>query len=82
MMILMEQPDRPTAPEQGDHQMTTYTVTIKKQFPAWDENEGLGYYGVEAESKSAAIKIIRNQARWDGNTGPGQGRQTFSAVAE
>ena len=62
--------------------MATYTVTIKKQFPAWDETEGLGYYGVEAKSKSEAIKFIREESRWDGNTGPGQGRTTFSAVAE
>ena len=62
--------------------MTTYTVTIKKKFPAWDEKEGLGYYRVEAKSKSEAIKIIREEYRWDGKTRPGQGRITFPAAAE
>ena len=53
--------------------MTTYTVTIKKQFPAWDETEGLGYYGVEAKSKSEAINFIREESRWD--FGPGKPRR-------
>jgi hypothetical protein len=59
----------------------TYKVTLRFQFPAWDEVNGLEYE-VEARSKSEAIKIARREAEADGNAGTGvlKGRQTFKAV--
>jgi len=60
--------------------MPIYTVTITKQFPAWDEKEGIVYRDIAANTKRDAIKIVRDHARWDGHTGPGMGRCYYSAV--
>ena len=59
-----------------------YTVTLKFQFPAWNNKDGISYYDVRAESKQQAIKFVRSQAFNDGHTGTGQGRITFSAVEQ
>ena len=58
-----------------------YTVTLRYQFPNWDETKGLRYT-IEADSKSSAIRYARRRATDDGNAGPGlhHGRQTWSAV--
>jgi len=58
-----------------------YTVTIKFQFPAWNQKDGISY-DVRAESKSQAIKFIRSQAERDGHTGKNIGRFTFTAVEQ
>ena len=58
----------------------SFLVSLRFQFPAWDEVEGIRYE-VEAESKSQAIEIARRRARRDGHTGQGasKGRVTFKA---
>ena len=60
----------------------TYTVTIRFQSPAWDEVNGIPYTGIEATSKSAAIKQVRRLAWDDGHTAlaTGKGRITFTAT--
>lgn len=60
--------------------MTTYTVTLRFQYPAWDERDGIPYE-VSAASKSKAIARARTQAERDGHIRPccGKGRYTFTA---
>ena len=62
--------------------MSLYTVTLRFQYPAWDEREGL-CFPVEAPSKSAAISRARRQAERDGHTpSVGKGRVTFTTTEE
>jgi len=59
--------------------MIKYCVTLRFQFPAWDEKEGIIYY-ITAKSKSEAIKWTRKNAERDGHTsGAQKGRITFKA---
>lgn len=60
----------------------TYTVTIRFQFPAWDDVEGIPYTNIEATSKSDAIKQVRRTAWDDGHTALARekGRITFTAI--
>lgn len=57
----------------------TWNVTLRFKFPAWDEVDGLVFAGIEASSKSEAIKIARKGAHEDGIT-IGRGRYVFSAT--
>jgi len=61
--------------------MNEYVVTIRFQFPAYDEKNGIRYREVYAKSKADAIASIRRKARNDGHTGAGagKGRATFTA---
>lgn len=61
--------------------MNSFRVTIRYQFPDWNETDGIGYV-VDAASKSDAIKQVRRQATRDGHIGNvvGKGRITVSAV--
>jgi hypothetical protein len=54
-----------------------YTVTLRFQFPAWDEKDGYTYE-VLGKSKSDAIKSAKRLAEDDGHT-CGKGRRTFTA---
>jgi hypothetical protein len=45
---------------------TTYEVTLRFKFPAWDEKNGIPYT-IEATSKKEAIKRARSQAADDGH---------------
>lgn len=57
----------------------TYEVTLRFQFPAWDEKNGISYT-VSADSKSAAIASARKEATYDGHIpATGKGRATFKA---
>lgn len=59
--------------------MKAYTVTLRFQFPAWDEREGIPY-AIEADSKREAIGFARRYAARDGHTpATGKGRATFTA---
>lgn len=55
-----------------------YTVTLRYQYPAWDEKDGIPYE-VYAKSKSAAVSRVRKMADADGHTMSGKGRITFTA---
>lgn len=57
---------------------STYTVTLRFQYPAWDEKDGI-VYEIEARTKAEAIRYARSQARNDGHTQTGKGRYTFTA---
>jgi hypothetical protein len=59
--------------------MKNYIVTIRFQFPAWDEKNGLPYE-VTASTKAEAIKEVRRLAARDGHTGiGGKGKASFKA---
>ena len=58
--------------------MTRYEVTLRFQYPAWDEKNGIPFF-VEADSKSDAIKQARREADYCGHLCGGKGRVTFSA---
>lgn len=55
-----------------------YTVTMRFQYPAWDEKDGI-QYPIRAASKSDACAAARRQAYNDGHLCGGKGRVTFSA---
>lgn len=60
--------------------MTTYEVTLRFQFPAWDERDGLRYE-VDAPSKSVAVATARRMAERDGHLpARGKGRVTLTAT--
>jgi hypothetical protein len=61
--------------------MTEYRVTLRFQFPAWDEQDGIPYI-IRAKTKADAIKWARMEAKRDGHIGfgcAGKGRATFKA---
>lgn len=59
-----------------------YTVTVRFQYPAWDEVDGIEYTGVVARSKSEANAKVRKMAADDGHLGSLKGRVTFTATEE
>jgi hypothetical protein len=61
--------------------MTPYAVTLRFQFPAWDEKNGIRYE-VRAACKSDAISYARQLATRDGHIPAAKkGRVTFRAEA-
>jgi hypothetical protein len=62
--------------------MQDYIVTLRFQYPGWDEKAGIPYE-VSAKTKAEAIKKARKQAENDGHAGPwvrDKGVKTFTAV--
>lgn len=62
--------------------MKDFIVTLKFQFPAYDEKQGIPFE-IQAKSKADAIKRARRQAEADGHSGPWvreKGRKTFTAI--
>ena len=57
-----------------------WTVTLRFQFPAWDEVDGLEYRDIRASSKANANAIARRMSGNDGHLGSGKGRVTFTAT--
>lgn len=62
--------------------MTTYTVTLRFQFPAYNEKNGIVLGEFRATSKSKAISYAKVIAERDGHwpNNVGQGRASFKAV--
>ena len=61
--------------------MKNFLVTLKFQFPAWDEKNGVSFE-VRARTKNEAIKYSKVQAERAGYIGGhvvGAGRATFKA---
>jgi hypothetical protein len=59
-----------------------YSVTLRFQFPAWDEKSGIEFR-VSTTSKRDAIAAARHLAERDGHVpARGKGRATFTAIAE
>lgn len=59
-----------------------YTITIRFQYPAWDEVDGIEYAGIVAGSKSEAIAKVRKMALHDGHLGRAKGRAWLTATIE
>lgn len=68
--------DRQAAKNDG---LTTYTVTLRFEFPAWDEADGLVYRDIVARSRKDANEQVRRMARDDGHIAGGKGRVWLSA---
>lgn len=58
-----------------------FIVTLRFQFPAWDEKHGI-QFRTSGASRSEAISRARRQAYDDGHLCGGKGRVTFSAREE
>jgi hypothetical protein len=56
-----------------------YNVTLRFQYPAWDEKAGIVYPDILARGKADAISTARRLASDDGHTMSGKGRYWFSA---
>ena len=61
--------------------MNAYIVTLRFQFPAHDERNGIPY-DITARTKADAIRDARRQADRDGHLCGGKGRVTFTAVED
>ncbi|HEJ4407822.1 TPA: hypothetical protein SL557_000101 [Pseudomonas aeruginosa] len=59
-----------------------FDVTMRFQYPAWDEVDGIVYRAIEADSRSEANALARRMADQDGHLGGGKGRVTFSACEQ
>lgn len=55
-----------------------YTVSVRKQFPAWDEVNGYTLPGIQAKSKREACAIVRDRFVRGGHIA--EGRMYVSAV--
>lgn len=60
-------------------QFKTYNVTLKFQYPAWDQHAGIRYPDIVATNKAGANAIARKRATADGHLCGGQGRAAFKA---
>lgn len=59
----------------------TFTVTLRFQFPSWEDRDGIRYE-IRARTKAEAIKYAKVMAERDGHTGghaAAHGRATFKA---
>jgi len=61
-------------------ELKRWNVTMRFQYPSWDEVNGLEYRDITAANKSEANRIARRQAEDDGHACSGRGRYTFRAV--
>ena len=62
--------------------MNAYIVTLRFQFPAHDEHQGIPYE-VSARTKADAIRDARRQAERDGHVPCShKGRATFTATED
>ncbi len=59
-----------------------WTVTLRFQYPAWDEADGIEYRDIRASSKSKANAMARRMASNDGHLCGGKGRVTFFATEQ
>lgn len=78
---LRPQPDRSPV-EPAVNRRKCFDVTMRFQYPAWDEVDGIVYRAIEADSRSEANALARRMADQDGHLGGGKGRVTFSACEQ
>jgi hypothetical protein len=50
------------------NELKEYRITLRFQYPAWDEKQGVSLGVTSGKSKSDAIRIAKSQHRdvWDG----------------
>lgn len=56
-----------------------WNVTMRFEFPAWDERDGYVYRDIPAATKSEANQKARRMAELDGHAIGGRGRYYFTA---
>ena len=66
---------RKTAPSA----IKAYAVTLRFQYPSWDEVDGISCGEIHSTSKREAVEIARKISARDGHT-IGRGRHWFSAA--
>lgn len=59
-----------------------WTVTLRFQYPAWDEAAGILYQDIRAVSRAEANAIVRRMVDNDGHLQGGKGRVTFTATEQ
>jgi hypothetical protein len=59
-----------------------WNVTLKFQYPSWDEVGGIEYQDIVASGKAEANSIVRRRASNDGHLAGGKGRATFTAIEQ
>lgn len=69
-------------PEKKTKAVQMWTVTLRFQYPAWDEVDGIVYQDIAAVSKAEANAIVRRMADNDGHVCGGKGRITFTATEQ
>lgn len=83
---LRDHSESSSLPVQEKHQSKpkdkVFNVCLRYEYPAWDQTEGLMYWGIEADSKSEANRIVRKRAWNDGHLAGGQGRVIFTATED
>ncbi len=72
----------PCSPETAVAKRKCFDVTMRFQYPAWDEVDGIMYRLIEADCKSEANAMARRLADQDGHLVGGKGRVTFSACEQ
>lgn len=72
--------DGEVTPAEPATQRKTFDVTMRFQYPAWDEVEGVHYQGIIAATKREANDEARAMACSNDLLGWGKGRVTFTAV--
>ncbi len=70
------------APRNQNNNERSFTVTLRFESPAWDEVDGIPFPGIEASSKSEAIKYARLLAEKYGHLMTGKGRYWFTAIED
>lgn len=71
--------DEELAPAEPSTQQKRFDVTMRFQYPAWDEVDGVLYQGIVADTKREANDVARTLASSNDLLGWGKGRVTFTA---
>jgi len=67
------------APAKNAKSEQTWTVTMRFQYPAWGEVDGIVYQEITAATKAEANAAARRMADNDGHLHGGKGHVTFTA---
>lgn len=74
--------DEEITPVEPTPQSKTFNVTMRFQYPAWDETDGVPFPDIEANSKQEANDEARRRATSNDLLGWGKGRVTFTATEQ
>lgn len=75
-------PGHQSKPRQGCRQAKSWVVTMRFEYPAWDEKDGIRYEGILGRTKAEANRAAARMAVGDGHACSGRGRYWFTAVEE
>jgi hypothetical protein len=66
----------------GGRQVKSWVVTMRFEYPAWDEKDGIRYEGVLGRTKAEANRAAARMAAGDGHACSGRGRYWFTATSD